>query len=89
MVELLYGIATSELRPHDRRLFGTILRTFYEAYDRSDWELAISILDVMTHLLASSDPSSGIGRRRSEHDLQIAYQRMRTARESFRYAAAS
>ena len=89
MVELLYGVATSGLQPHDRRLFGTILRAFYEAYDRSDWELAISLLDVLTHLLGSSDPSPGVGRRRSEHELQIAYQRMRTAREPSHYEAAS
>jgi len=89
MVELLYGVATSGLQPHDRRLFATILRAFYEAYERSDWELAISLLDVLTHLLGSSDPSPRVGRRRSEHDLKIACQRIRTARESYHYAAAS
>jgi hypothetical protein len=72
MVETCYGLTTSPPRPHDRRLFGMVLRAFYHACDQSNVEVTTTLFDVLTHLILSSDSSHKVDRRRSEHDLIIA-----------------
>jgi len=74
MIGPLNGPAPPPPRPHNRRLFGTVLRAFYQACDQNDLEAATSLLSVLTHLLSSSDASHCADRRRSEHDLIVARQ---------------
>jgi hypothetical protein len=49
-----------------------VLRAFSQACDQSDLDAAMPLLDVLTHMVASSDTSQRIERRQSEHDLSIA-----------------
>jgi len=70
------GSTTSARRPHDRRLFGAVLRAFYQASDQHDLEAATALLDVLTHLLSSSDSSYRVGRQRSERDFREAQLRL-------------
>ncbi len=74
MLELMDGSSAPTLRPHNRRLFGKVLRAFHQACDQDDPEVAISLLTILTHLLASSDASHKADRRRSERDLIVARQ---------------
>jgi hypothetical protein len=76
MFEPLYGLTTPPLRPHNRRLFGMVLRAFYQASDQEEMEVATSLLDVLTHLVSSSDISQKADRRRSEHDLIVAHEQV-------------
>jgi hypothetical protein len=72
MAERLSALTTPPSRPLDRGLFDIVLRAFYQACDQSDLEVAMSLLDVLTDLVVSSDTSHRDDRRQSEHDLRIA-----------------
>jgi hypothetical protein len=74
MSSSLGSLASSPPRPHNRRLFGIVLRAFYQACDQPDLEAATALLEVLTHLVSSSDASHRADRRRSEHDLHVAHQ---------------
>jgi len=74
MLELMDGLPEPTLRPHNRRLFGLVLRAFYQACEQNDPEAATPLLSVLTHLLSSSDASHKADRRRSEHDMIAAHQ---------------